>query len=81
MFCPMQSQPGGSSEYHSDRETKARRGLGKKRGNLGSNSLDSEEPRMDRTIKFMLGIIAASLVMLDLQLAGVEFVTKHRRNS
>ena len=29
---------------------------------------------MDRTIKFLLGIVAASLVMLNLQLAGVEFV-------
>ncbi|MAI25305.1 MAG: hypothetical protein CMN75_04655 [Spirochaeta sp.] len=29
---------------------------------------------MDRTMKFLLGIVAASLVMLNLQLAGVEFV-------
>ena len=29
---------------------------------------------MDRTIKFLLGVIAASLVMLNLQLAGVSLV-------
>jgi hypothetical protein len=29
---------------------------------------------MDRTIKFLLGVIAASLLMLNLQLAGVSLV-------
>jgi hypothetical protein len=29
---------------------------------------------MDRTIKLLLGVIAASLVMLNLQLAGVSLV-------
>jgi len=31
---------------------------------------------MDRTIKFLLGVIAASLVMLNLQLAGVSLVSE-----
>ena len=29
---------------------------------------------MDRTVKFLLGIIAASLILLNMQLAGVDFV-------
>ena len=29
---------------------------------------------MDRTVKFLLGIIAASLILLNMQLAGVGFV-------
>ena len=29
---------------------------------------------MDRTVKILLGIVAASLVMLNMQLAGVSFV-------
>ena len=31
---------------------------------------------MDRTIKFLLGVIAASLLMLNLQLAGVSLVSE-----
>jgi hypothetical protein len=35
---------------------------------------------MDRTVKFLLFVIAASLVMLNLQLAGVGFVKEAHAN-